>query len=108
MAQGHKIEREVDIKDYLSMIKGRHELSITTTNHTFFRLNERQRKIFKESSIKDILLRQVPLMVGIQYNRNYAAFYRLNGGIMRFILDIASHEIKVVAFYVIEELPRIP
>ena len=34
--------------------------------------------------------------------------FRVGNNAVFVILDIAPHEIKVVAFYVIEELPRIP
>ena len=53
MAKGHKIEKRIDIKTFLETIKNYTEEQIITTQHTFFRLDEEERKIFKESMLKE-------------------------------------------------------
>ena len=50
MVDGHKINKKIEIHGFLDKIK---ESRIQTTNHTFFRLETKKRKIFKEKIIKE-------------------------------------------------------
>ncbi len=110
MIKGHRIERKISIDKFLDIIKNYKEEQITTTEHTFFRLNEEERKIFKESMLKEYLTSKVPILVGIQYNLNYAVFYDYGKQkALRIIIDIKPDKIKIVTFYLPEksEMPRI-
>ena len=110
MVKGHKIEKRVKIGDFLDIIRNYTNEQIITTEHTFFRLNEEERKIFKESMLKEYLTSKVPILVGIQYNFNYAVFYDYNKQkALRIIIDIRPDKIKIVTFYLTEknEMPRI-
>ena len=53
MAKGHKIEKKVEVATFLDNIKNYTKEQINTTDHTFFRLNEKQRKIFKDEVLKE-------------------------------------------------------
>ena len=62
---------------------------IKCTDHTFFRLNEKQRKIFNCETVKEYLFYETPILVGIQENGNYAIFYKYKKKkFLRIILDI--------------------
>ena len=54
MTKGHRIEKRIEVKTFLETIKNYTEEQIITSEHTFFRLNEEERKIFKESVLKSI------------------------------------------------------
>ena len=56
MIKGHKIENKIDIEKFLDIVKNYTEEQIITTQHTFFRLAEKQRKVFKDIVIRDCLL----------------------------------------------------
>ena len=110
MVKGHKIEKKVKVEAFLDIIKNYTNEQIITTEHTFFRLNEEERKIFKESMLKEYLTSKVPILVGIQYNFNYAVFYDYSKQkALRIIIDIKPDKIKIVTFYLTEksEMPRI-
>lgn len=110
MVKGHRIERTVKIDDFLDMLKNYSEENINCTNHTFFRLSDKQRKIFKCETIKDYLLHKIPHLVGLQINDCYAVFYKYKKtNYIRVILDIDLNKIEVVTFYMIKEnqLPRV-
>lgn len=109
MIRGHKIERRIDIKKFMDIIKNIDEAHIYTTDHTFFRLNESQRKLFKEKVIKEFILKQSPALVGIQYNKCYAVFYKYGKDLLRITLDIQPNNINIVTFYVVDyqQMPRI-
>ncbi|MBI2652196.1 hypothetical protein HYX00_01915 [Candidatus Woesearchaeota archaeon] len=110
MIKGHRIERKISVDKFLDIIKSYTEEQIITTEHTFFRLNEEERKIFKESVLKEYLTSKVPILVGIQYNLNYAVFYDYDKQkALRIIIDIKPDKIKIVTFYLPEksEMPRI-
>lgn len=109
MARGHRIEKKIDVKTFFEIIKDHTEKQIITTHHTFFRLNEEERKIFKESVLREYLIAKVPVVVGIQHNRNYAVFYDYSKNeALRLILDIQADKIEIVTFYIIDknEIPR--
>lgn len=110
MAKGHRVEKKVEVKIFLETIKNYTEEQIITTQHTFFRLNEEERKIFKESVLKEYLTAKIPILVGIQHNRSYAVFYDYSKNeALRLILDIQADKIEIVTFYIIDksEIPRL-
>ena len=110
MAKGRKIEKKIEVKTFLETIKNYTEEQIVTTQHTFFRLDEEERKIFKESVLKEYLTAKIPILVGIQYNRSYAVFYDYSKNeALRLILDMQPNKIEIVTFYIIDksEIPRL-
>jgi hypothetical protein len=109
MVKGHKIEKRVKIEDFRDMMDRFTEYDLITTEHTFFRLRQGDRKVFKDIIIKDYLLGQEPLLVGLQFNRNYAVFYRYGKDILKIILDVQADKIYVVTFYIMnkDQLPRL-
>ena len=110
MVEGHRIERKIKVAEFLELIKDYSREYINCTNHTFFRLSEKQRKVFKCDKIRDYLLDETPHLTGIQYNGCYAVFYKYEKKkFIRVILGINLRKLEVVTFYVIEEtqLPRL-
>jgi hypothetical protein len=45
MVDGHKIKKRIEINKFLEQIREYDKGDVETTEHTFFRLNEKQRKI---------------------------------------------------------------
>jgi len=88
MASGHKIKKKIEVKKFLEMIQEYEKEDLETTNHTFFRLSEKQRKIYTEERIREIICNETPFLTGIQYNSNWALFYRYNKKIFRIIADL--------------------
>ena len=109
MVKGHRIEKRVQIEDFRNMIDRFTESDIITTEHTFFRLKQGDRKVFKDVIIKDYLLGQEPVLVGLQFNRNYAVFYRHGKDVLKIILDIQADTIYLVTFYLMnkDQIPRL-
>lgn len=109
MVEGHKISKRVEISKFLDIIKQYDETEIEASSHTFFRFSKEQRKIFKEDWIKDFIISEAPILVGIQNNGLYAVFYRYKRKILRIMLDIRTDRIIIVTFYFVSEehIPRI-
>ena len=110
MVKGHKIEKKVEVEAFLDIIKNYKKEQINTTDHTFFRLSEKQRKIFKDEVLKEYLLAKTPILVGIQFNGNYAVFYDYSKNeVLRLMLDIQSNKIEIVTFYLPDktQMPRL-
>lgn len=101
---GHRIEQKIEVEEFLNLIESYDRGSIEYTKHTFFRLSEKQRKIFKDENISDYILERKPILVGIQHNGNYALFYDYKENeVIRIILDISPKKIGVVTFYIIDK-----
>ena len=71
MFEETKIEKKVDIDEFLKFIKEYSKEQIECTPHTFFRLSEKQRKIYTCDELRHILTQERPFLVGFQYNKNY-------------------------------------
>jgi len=107
MVYGNIIVRKVEIKDFLNLIRDYKAEQIECTEHTFFRLSDAQRKILKCEKLKEYILYEEPILVGIQKNGNHAVFYKHEKKVMRMIIDIQHQKINIVTFYFTNQLPRI-
>ena len=63
--KGHKLEKRVEVRNFLDLLSGYKTEYITCTGHTFFRLSEAQRKLFKCEHLKEYILRETPIFVGL-------------------------------------------
>ncbi len=109
MFNNTKIKKRVDINEFVKFIKEYKKEQIECTDHTFFRLSQKQREIFTCEELKKILFDEKPFLVGIQHNENYAVFYKYKNKNIRIILGINSQKINIVTFYYIEQwqIPKI-
>jgi len=109
MTYSNKIAKKINIEEFTGIIKDYNKNQIECTNHTFFRLNDKQRKIFTCKKLKEILIYEEPIFVGIQNNNNHAVFYNHNKKVIKIILEIQIRKINIVTFYFIEQWkpPRI-
>jgi len=109
MFEETKIEKRVEIEEFIKFIKEFKLEQIECTDHTFFRLSEKQRKIYTYDELRKILTQETPFLVGFQYNKNYAVFYRYNNKNLKIIVALDDTKVKIVTFYFIEEwqIPKI-
>lgn len=109
MFNGTRIKKKVNVHEVIEFIKEYKLEDLECTSHTFFRLNEKQRKIYTEEELKKILTQEKPFLVGVQYNDNYALFYKYNNQNLKIIVNLGCRKIKIVTFYFIEEwqIPKI-
>ena len=98
-----KIEKRIDIEEFIKFIQEYNKGQIECTPHTFFRLSEKQRKIYTCDELKKILTKEKPFLIGIQYNKNYAVFYKYENKNLKMIVNIINRKIKRVTFYFIEQ-----
>lgn len=75
--------------------------------HAYFRLNEMQRKIYKDETLIEILSGEKPIFIGVQQNNNYAAFFSRKLGYMRLIFKVTEKEIEIITFYITEHIPKV-
>lgn len=109
MFEETKIKKKVDVDTFLDFIKGHKLEQIECTSHTFFRLSEKQRKFYTCEELTRILINEKPFLVGFQYNKNYAVFYKHQNKNLKLIVNFGDRKIKIVTFYFIEEwqIPKI-
>lgn len=87
MFEETKIEKRIDIEKFIKFIQEYNKEQIECAEHTFFRLSEKQRKIYTCSELRKILYNEKPFLVGIQYNKNYAVFYKYHNKNLKIILN---------------------
>ncbi len=103
MFLGTRIKKRIDTKQFINLVKRYQRGQIECTEHTFFRLSEKQRKIFTCDELKRVLVEKIPFLVGLQHNQNHAVFYKYQNKNFKIILNINDRKIKIVTFYFIEE-----
>ncbi|MEW5955950.1 MAG: hypothetical protein AB1626_05460 [Candidatus Micrarchaeota archaeon] len=110
MLKGHRIERFEDVDEFLEGLKNLREADVECTPHTFFRLSEKQRKLFTEGELKHLLFCERPLRVGIQCNGNHALYYKHKdkSTVIKVIVSFKPAAASIITFYVLDisELPR--
>ncbi len=108
MFESTKIAKKVNIEELFKTIKKYSKEKIECTHHTFFRLSEKQRKIFTCDKLRKILLNNKPFLVGIQNNGNHALFYKYQNKNLKIVSNM-NRKIKIVTFYFIQEwqIPKI-
>jgi len=108
-SENNRIKKRVEVEEFLKLLKEYKPEQIECTSHTFFRLSEKQRKIYTYEELKKVLTKEKPFLVGFQHNENYATFYRYKGKNLKIIVAFNDRKIKIVTFYFIEEwqIPKI-
>jgi len=105
--KNHKIESKIKISYFIELIRCYSKHNIFCTDHTFFRLSENQRKLFKCEHLKELLLNEIPLIAGIQLNKRYTAIYEYKKDLIRIVMSLHLENIEIVTFYIIKKKPRI-
>jgi hypothetical protein len=104
MTYGNKIKEQTDIQEFVEKIRHYNRENVMCTDHTFFRLSERQKKEFTCDTIREYLFDKTPTLAGVQYNGCYAVFYKYpKERFIRIIVDIRVNAIYVVTFYAIDK-----
>ena len=109
MGKSYRIEKFEPVSVFRKRMKYFDENTIECTSHTLFRLSEKQREVFRCEKLKHFLLEENPLKVGIQYNGNYAVYYKFKGQkIIKIIISFKTNRIRIITFYILHEkqLPR--
>ncbi len=106
MIKEHRIKSKLKVSRFLDKIEKYGKENIESTAHTFFRLSEKQRKIYTENELKRILVNCRPLEVWVQNNDNLAVIYNYNKKYLRILLDLTSHKIYIVTFYILNKQQR--
>ena len=99
----NRIKAKIEVGAFLKLVKKYKKEHIECTSHTFFRLSQAQRKIYTCEELTNILLKETPFLAGIQFNNNYALFYRHNNRILKMIISLEVRKVNIVTFYFIEE-----
>jgi len=101
-----KIVKEVTLEEFKEIIS-KNTNSMVINPHVIDHLSDAQRKIFKEHSLIDALLKENPRGIGLQRNGRYAAFYRRNWGFLRIILEIKYPKLEIITFINTETMPNL-
>ncbi len=97
----HTISR-TEFKGIISKYKDR----VLCSQEALFRLNEGQRKLFKEKELVHIIKNEEPTMVGIQQNLRYAAFFKRKEGYLRIIFALRKN-LEIITFFITRYLPML-
>ena len=94
--------QEVDKKLFTSEIR----LPVIIHQHALDHLSNKQRKIFKEQELLEMVEKERPRKAYLQQNGRYAVFYRRVDGYRKIILDIEETKTIIVSFMDTPEIPK--
>ena len=109
MIKGHRIAGFEDVRLFAGRMQSFRPEHIECTSHTFFRLSGKQREIFTCAMLRKWLQEETPVIVSVQNNGCFSAFYKTKEQrYIRIIIDIGSERIRIVTFYIVEkdQLPK--
>jgi len=98
-----RIIQKISYEEFGELIKNK----VSINPHAYFRLNQMQRKIYKDDILIKVLLEEKPVLIGIQKNKRYAAFFKRKEGYLKIIFEIKQNNVEIITFYITEILPRI-
>jgi len=101
-----RIIKEISHFEYKELID-KYENYIKVNPHANFRLDEAQRKVYKDEYLVEILTKEHPILIGIQENGRYAVFFRRKEGYLRIIFEVEPTKIEIGTFYITEALPKV-
>ena len=79
---------------------------IKVNPHAYFRLNEMQRKVYKDETLVETLTEEKPAFIGIQKNQNYATFFSKKQGYLRLMFKVKKDYIEIITFYITDNIPK--
>ena len=95
---------EINKLRYKEIIKNK---DIEISPHALDHLSAKQRKVFKEQELFDMLEKEAPRKIYLQKNGRYATYYRKPDGFRKLILDLEDNKIIIVTFMDTPEIPKI-
>ncbi len=101
-----RITKEIDYFKFCEIID-KYSEQIKINLHAYFRLQESQRKVYKEEALREILSREKPAFIGIQRNGNYAVFFKRKEGYLRIIFKVEKEYVEIITFYLTSNIPNI-
>lgn len=105
MVLGHKIKEKISSEEFMELVAYYNDNDIYSTNHTFFNLDQKERKLFKHEMLIHIIKEKIPLFVGIQNNHLHTVFFDYSKNeAVRMVLEISPEKIEIVTFYIVEKI----
>lgn len=105
--QSTRIVKKIDHSDFKQIVE-KYKNFVIVNQHAFFRIDEGQRKVYKEESLIDILENESPALIGIQENGCHSSFYKRKEGYLRIVFKINHPKnIEIITFYIVDNLPKI-
>ena len=101
-----KIIEEVSKEDFKEIV-AKFSSKIQVSPHAFDHLNMAQRNIFKDETLKDIIIKENPQGVGLQRNGRYAVFYKRKEGYTKLICEIKRKHLEIITFINTDNMPNL-
>ena len=95
---------EIDKLRYAELIKNK---AIEVSPHALDHLSEKQRKVYKEQDLIQMVEKETPRRFYLQRNGRYAGYYRKSDGYRKLVLEIEQKGILIITFMDVLEIPRV-
>jgi hypothetical protein len=99
-----RIRERVDPDDFLDLV---HHRKIVIGTHARDHLSIAQREVYREDQLILTISNETPVLVGLQENGRYAAYYQRAGHYLKLILADKTTRLELVTFINTRVLPSI-
>ncbi|MFH1637355.1 MAG: hypothetical protein ABIB71_02945 [Candidatus Woesearchaeota archaeon] len=96
--------KEIGTEEFKRLLKKK---NIIISSHAADHLSTKQRNIFKESELINIIRKEKPRKVYLQQNARFGAYYRKSDGYRKIIIELEGEKAVVVSFMNTIEIPKI-
>lgn len=101
-----KIIRRIPSETFKNLIV-KFDGKIYLSSHCFDHFSLAQRKLFTESELKHIVIKQNPEGIGLQRNGRYAVFYKRKEGYLRVICEVKRGKFEIITFLNTISIPNL-
>lgn len=95
--------KELNDIEYKELTKNK---EIKVSNHAFDHLSDKQRKVFKQEELIDMIAKETPRKVYLQENKRYAIYFRKQDGYRKVIVELIKDKITVITFMNLKEIQK--
>ena len=103
MIDGYQIKEKMSIKTFLEKFNSYSPEDLDITPHAFFRLSQKQRKLYKEEDLINTIYSIRPVEVAIHKDGRYVVIYPFKGKLLKVIFEIFPSKIYIVTFYILNK-----
>ena len=96
--------KELSREEFSELLKGK---NVKASPHAFFHLSIKQRKVFNEDELINMVNKENSRKTYLQENGRYVAYYRRKDGYRKVIVELEGEKATIVSFMDTPELPRI-
>ncbi|HEA46532.1 MAG TPA: hypothetical protein ENH99_02000 [Candidatus Pacearchaeota archaeon] len=103
MIDSHKIKEKISVKSFMQKFDSYSQEDLEITPHAFFRLSQKQRRLYEKDRLIQVIYSTKPIEVSIHKDGRYAVIYPFEKRLLKVLFEIYPKKIYIVTFYILNK-----